>query len=1772
VISIPSGAFNGSSASLVDITGININAGTSVTVVFRVTVDSAVPSEVTEISNQGLVGNIPQTPDEPTNDPDTPQDDDPTDTPLVAAPLLETFKRDALFMDNDDNGLFSPGDVLRYDITITNSGNTSATGVTFEDFPDMYTNLVVGSVTTTKGSILTGNGVGHTYVEIDIGEIAGGGGSVTIRFRVIIENPLPPGVDQVENQGIVGSNELDDEPTDDPDTPDEDDETVTPLTAAPVIEATKTDVLHQDNDGDSVPSPGDVLRYDITITNSGNQAASDVVFTDTPDPYTALIAGSVTTSQGTVTEGNGGGDTKVTIDVGTVPGGGSVDIRFRVLIDSPFPTGIPERVINQGFISSNELPDEPTDDPDTPAEDDETITELSISPNLEATKRDVLHSDEDSNGVPSPGDILKYTVVITNSGNAAATNVRFTDTPDANTELVVGSVTTSAGTIVRGNGSGHTYVRVDIGSIGGAGGQVTVTFQVVIDAPLPAGVDEVANQGLVTSSGLPDEPTDDPDTPEDDDETITPVEASPIIEALKRDILVGDSDGNGVASPGDTLLYELTIVNLGNMNASDVLFNDTPDTNTTLVVGSVTTTQGNILRGNHPGQSDVRVDIGTLQGGTSLSITFLVVIADPFPAGLTEVCNQGWITSVQVDPEPTDDPDDPADDDETDTPLVIAPFIESYKRDRLHEDVDHDGQPTPGDVLLYTVTIMNSGNTAASGVLFEDTPDPNTTLVVGSVTTSQGTVTSGNSQGDMTVAVTVGSLPGRGGQVEIEFQVIINDPLPIGVTFVANQGIVTNDHTDPEPTDDPDTPEDDDPTVTRAFWIIFKRGNTFPQAIASTFCPYIDVADGSPADGDTLIQVTTYTYDPDFDLWWDHPDAAGNLYPGSNLYVTYRFRTGSPVDSIFLHIPARGSTNPVRHPIFRAAGPRTGTWAIHTAGMHDFYGYDWKVYDEADRDDGVWYLVSEIYLSFDGSTTFITDTSSIILDSKDPIYHLTYTKESDGTPLPTIPHPTLGDIPLTCQQKVLITTTVDQTLPVVGNGRLWSWMDIFIFAQGERIDIDGVPAYADELWEQSRWVNDRPPSADTVMYFYTWDLMSADSTCDGIAEVRIKGRDTASNLVDIEDGEPNTGLHVFVDVTSPSPPDASKIIITDDGSAVGDLGAVGQDWFKLGLTVNFYNDGALTTLLGSTTALGNGSFTTVVSSFISTGDVVHVTAQDRAGNESSAVEVTVQETVVILEAFKHDTLLIDNDHDGLLTPGDVLKYTVSVENMSNTIATDVTEVYLLDAPDPNTNLLIGSVTTSRGIVLSGNTPGNTEVRVYFGNLRGMRSATVTFRVTVKDPLPPVTEIVNQGIVTSNEVPSEPTDDPETPAEDDPTTTAVSSGAVLFHYVMEPGWNLVSLPIVPGTFDLSILFPFAVAYWEYDGMYQEADLGDNGRGYFLLYNLGRHPEILGYPLERYTITLNPGWNLVGSVVEPVPVSDIIDVSTGQPAMLSCIAANSVYGYQAGQYYTTNIIWPGDGFWIYALYECTIEVQTSGALPLKGSVLPVEEPQWMAHIGITRNEQTHVLEFGQAATASKTHDPHLDLLAPPPLPQEDNIAVFTADLESGGPELLRDIKNVGPARWTIRLHADEGAYITLDVSNVPSDLSVKASLAGGSVEVPNGEPVWVEGSVVIKIEVQRLPTRFTLSQNYPNPFNPATRIGFQLPVIGDQSTQYTTLKIFNLLGREVRTLVDEDKEPGYYEVTWDGRDTFGNEVPSGVYFYRLSGNGGQLSETRRMILMK
>jgi len=115
-------------------------------------------------------------------------------------------------------------------------------------------------------------------------------------------------------------------------------------------------------------------------------------------------------------------------------------------------------------------------------------------------------------------------------------------------------------------------------------------------------------------------------------------------------------------------------------------------------------------------------------------------------------------------------------------------------------------------------------------------------------------------------------------------------------------------------------------------------------------------------------------------------------------------------------------------------------------------------------------------------------------------------------------------------------------------------------------------------------------------------------------------------------------------------------------------------------------------------------------------------------------------------------------------------------------------------------------------------------------------------------------------------------------------------------------------------------------------------------------------------------------------------------------------------------------------------------------------------------------------------------------------------------------------------------------------------------------------WYENLLIVGIEEisNEIPNEFRLNQNYPNPFNPSTIIRFSIP-----EESFVTIKVFNTLGEEITTLINENIIAGNYEVEFSakGGSASGGDaysLPSGIYFYQL--RAGSFVETKKMVLMK
>lgn len=280
------------------------------------------------------------------------------------------------------------------------------------------------------------------------------------------------------------------------------------------------------------------------------------------------------------------------------------------------------------------------------------------------------------------------------------------------------------------------------------------------------------------------------------------------VEAIMRDRLNVDRDGDGRVDPGDTVRMITSIQNNGDIDARNVVFDLALPEGLSVVAGSVE--GGTVID-----QTDrLTVEIGTLPVGEEVTITFDLLIDPALPPASESVELQGAISGSNIETAVTDDPSTV----EPDDPTVIEishTGLRAFKSVRMVNDQDDDGSVSGGDRLQYYVVITNHSIDDISDVSFVDPIDPNLDLVPGSVGlgagSERGSIVEGNGNGDRRVVVNYDTIR-AGESVEIGFDVIVNPDIPERVLFIRNQAEVAAGGT-VVVTDDPSTREIGDATL-----------------------------------------------------------------------------------------------------------------------------------------------------------------------------------------------------------------------------------------------------------------------------------------------------------------------------------------------------------------------------------------------------------------------------------------------------------------------------------------------------------------------------------------------------------------------------------------------------------------------------------------------------------------------------------------------------------------------------------------------------------------------------------------------------------------------------------------------------------------------------------------------------------------------------------------------------------------------------------------------
>jgi hypothetical protein len=369
------------------------------------------------------------------------------------------------------------------------------------------------------------------------------------------------------------------------------------------------------------------------------------------------------------------------------------------------------------------------------------------------------------------------------------------------------------------------------------------------------------------------------------------------------------------------------------------------------------------------------------------------------------------------------------------------------------------------------------------------------------------------------------------------------------------------------------------------------------------------------------------------------------------------------------------------------------------------------------------------------------------------------------------------------------------------------------------------------------------------------------------------------------------------------------------------------------------------------------------------------------------------------------------------------------------------------------------------------------------------------------------------------------------------------------------WNLVSAPgFHPDSQHVDTWWPGrdpTASVYKYENGYQIVYNGHAGFGYWMknsgnqIYNTGDEWPARGISLAPHTpIVVNTGWNLIGGYESGFPTENIFSIP---PDIISA----PVYGYSGG-YGEADTLIPGYGYWVKISSTGLLMIDTScTATPpqsLNKSQKQTElfKKDWGKIIITDAAGQSYTLY-------SVTTQEDLSRYELPPLPPA---GVFDIRYSSG--KIAEDIS----ASQSIEMSGV--VYpVKIQVENMHAKFTDGFSNEFNKELIP-GEELIIYDNQINKLIVQSshssTPVKYSLDQNFPNPFNPVTTIKFSIANSG-----VVTLKVFDILGREVATLLNEEKPAGNYEVEFNA-----SELASGIYFYKLQ--SGNYVETKKMILMK
>ncbi len=1237
---------------------------------------------------------------------------------VFAAPELSTSRKIATDL-TAPVGVYEPGDAVRYEIVLENTGNRPATAVEVSDrLP-----AEVSFVSATDGGVESGGVVTWAVGAIPAGE------SRTLNVEVRLRSPLANGT-VVLNEALVRSDEL----------PEQSLRASFTVESQPVLRVTKIAELA------SVPAePGDRVLYRLRIQNDGNALAEDVRVVDPIDPALVnVVAPAGTVGTGTVEFDSGSDPRLASIGVGP---GNAVELLIEADVRSPIANGTV--VSNQASVSTLGVPPVDSDDPTVSGSADPTVFVVSSEVALTLSKR----VQDLSPGTPyGPGDRIRYSIEVTVGGTSPIESLVIIDPLPEELEDP-----SAIGGTVSGN-----EARFALGTLNPGDSTALVVDATVRSSTVDGTV--VANQATAESATLaaPVRSDGDAEAPGAQTTDFTVVAESRAVATLAVE-RVGDDDSE--YNPGDRVRYTARIENSGNVDATGVTL-EIPISSELTVVDS----GGGLLQ---PGSVQFTASqvpaLAAIPPGTAVELTVVADLLLPLDDG-TVVSTQGSVTGFSQ-PVNTDDPATAAPDDATAFTVRSAPLLDGFTK----SVADVSGEPLvtlPNDTLRYTLTLRNDGDATARNLVVRDPIDSALTVSTPANATFDGSALLWNGASEPALLALV---PGE--EVQLVFDATVSASANAGQR-VSNQATVTAGSLS-APSDDPQTPTVDDATdvfigggadlgastktvtdlggnpvssaapgdVVRYVLVIENRGSTDATSVTVTDVLPSELQPVDAPNANVSGQTVTWSTTTDSRL---QTLAAGDAV---TLTVDVRLDDDAPSGAVILN-QASVIADELSGPLLTDADPSTvakEATALEVAGRAVFAGST-KVF--VDPTSG-----APLRRAAPGDEVRIVITLQNLggvpatdVEVLDPLHldKLTTIVVRDGGSL-------AGD----SARWTGLTVDPGATRQLRIDARIRNGLDNDPLSNQAFIGVDGAtPSVPTDDPAQ-------PGDADpTVLEILSPPDLSGSTKDVSVGALReVSPGETFDYRIEVDNG--GSGTARGLSVSDELAPELEFVAVSDGGSFDGSTRAVTVDLPDLAPR----SSRVVTLTVRSNDSLANGTVIANQARISASNAPDELSDDPLVGSADSPTEIRV----VSGPRLRVAKTVTPSSANRYRRPGDELTYTIRVSNVGNAAATNVE---IRDSVDPS--LLVNLAPVTPGVIAAGEVLFGPSANPELVSLAAGETFEAVFAASIADDVPNGTPIANQGRVRADEL-SEVllSDDPSTPEPTDPTVVLVEFPVLVF---------------------------------------------------------------------------------------------------------------------------------------------------------------------------------------------------------------------------------------------------------------------------------------------------------------------------------------------------------------------------------------------------------